>query len=301
MKSELLPDNKQLLDNINDGVYSVDKERRIVYWNPAAERITGYSADEVIGSHCWDNILMHVDCEGKSLCLDSCPIAETISTKQNREAEVFLRHKDGYRIPVLVRTIPIKNDDGEILGAFEVFREDYNHEAAEKQLDELRKLALLDPLTSIANRRYLEEIIHARLDEYKRYGWNFGILFVDIDWFKQINDKHGHDAGDSILRTVTQTIIHNIRGFDVVGRWGGDEFVIVMPNTEIQELKTIANRIKVLVDKSTLDYNGKSISTTVSIGGTIVREDDTYKRVVDRADALMYRCKEAGRNCILVQ
>jgi PAS domain S-box-containing protein len=110
-----------LLDSIFDGVYFVDAERKITYWNRGSESLTGYSAREAVGKHCYDNFLMHVDEAGCALCTNGCPLSSTIHDGQRRQAEVFLRHKLGHRVPVCVRVAPLMNASGQIIGAVEVF------------------------------------------------------------------------------------------------------------------------------------------------------------------------------------
>jgi PAS domain S-box-containing protein len=108
----------RLLDGISDGVYFMDRDRIIRYWNRGAERITGFNKEEVIGTACRDNVLMHVDDAGTSLCLaELCPALGTIMDGQEREAEVYLHHKEGYRLPVIARISPIRDDSGNITGA----------------------------------------------------------------------------------------------------------------------------------------------------------------------------------------
>jgi len=294
-------EQKQLLDSLNDAVYVVDRNRKIIYWNPSAERITGYSAGEVQDSHCWDNLLLHVDTEGNNLCKSTCPLMKTIKSGEKVETRVYLRHKEGFRIPVLIRTVPLFDDEGNIDGAYEVFREDFDTAFVAEKLEKLQRLALVDSLTGIANRNYLEETLEVRISEHRRYGWSFGVLFLDIDWFKEINDNHGHGCGDIILKTVAKTIIHNIRNLDSAGRWGGDEFLIILPNISAEELEIIASRIRVLVGKSTAEANSEEVSVTISIGGTIVHPDDTKKTILARADALLYKCKASGKNTILIE
>ncbi len=298
---KLYPDLENLLDNLNDGVYTVDNDRRIISWNSGAKRITGYSADEVVGTHCWDNILVHVDSEGQSLCLKGCPLSKAINTGKNNESRAYLQHKDGYRIPVLIRTLPIINEKGDTIGAYEIFKEDYDAGSTARQIEELGKLALIDPLTEIPNRRYIKEIIESRISEYKRYKWKFGLLFIDIDHFKEVNDKYGHKCGDAILKTVTKTILHNLRKGDRAGRWGGDEIVVVLPNIDEQKLREIASRIKILISKSSIEHVDKQVSVTISAGGTVIRPDDNMKTLLDRADKLMYSCKTSGRDCVIIE
>ena len=212
---------KSCLDNLYDGVYFLDPNRKITYWNKAAERLTGYRADEVLGTCCKDNVLMHVDAGGICLCDRSCPAAETLADGQLRQADVFLHHKDGHRIPVSVRVAPIHGTNNEIMGAIQIFSDDSPKAAMAQRIEELRKLALYDPLTGLGNRRYGEMFLQTRFEEMRRYDWPFGIFFIDIDHFKRVNDVHGHDVGDKVLAMVAKTLAANVRSFDVVTRWGG--------------------------------------------------------------------------------
>ncbi len=212
---------KSLLDNLYDGVYFLDRERSIQYWNKGAERITGYSRSEVEGSHCWDNILMHVDSEGKSLCQDRCPAWKTMEGAIPSEAEVFLHHKNGHRIPVSVKVTPIRDETGVIVGAVEIFRDNSEKLASLSLIEELQEKAFQDTLTRLPNRRYMDRYLMSKLDESSRYDWTFGLIFLDIDHFKAINDTYGHDVGDEALMMLARTLSHSSRSFDTVGRWGG--------------------------------------------------------------------------------
>ena len=146
--------HKKLLDSLFDGVYFVDTERQITYWNQGAENLTGYSASESVGRSCFDNFLAHVDGKGCALCTGGCPLSKTIEDGERREAEVFLRHKLGHRVPVCVRVAPIRSECGKILGAVEVFSDVTAKEQAERRVRELESMAFLDSLTSLPNRRY---------------------------------------------------------------------------------------------------------------------------------------------------
>src|SRR3954469_21301394 len=111
---------KSVLDSIYDGVYFVDPERKITYWNKSAERLTGFVAEEVVGRYCYDNILLHLDCTGKELCTNGCPLQAVLRDGTPREAEVYLRHREGHRVPVAVRVAPLLCDN-RVRGAVEIF------------------------------------------------------------------------------------------------------------------------------------------------------------------------------------
>jgi diguanylate cyclase (GGDEF)-like protein/PAS domain S-box-containing protein len=288
-----------LLDNLYDGVYFVNRERQITFWNRAAEKITGFTKAEVLGKRCADNLLRHVDDRGTPLCEGACPLSYTLSDGVQRSASVFLHHKDGHRLPVAIGVAPITDQQQNIIGAVEIFRDDSAAIAALERLKDMEHLAYLDRLTRIANRTYLETFIVARFNELRRLGWSFGVIFIDLDRFKQVNDSYGHQTGDLVLKMVAQTLLKNCRSFDLVGRWGGEEFLCVLTNLAGPDhLPDIAERLRALVESSWVNLADRSIQVTISLGVTLARLQDTPETLIQRADHLMYRSKAAGRNCI---
>lgn len=287
---------KDLLESLFDGVYYVDRERRIQYWNSAAERLSGFVRDEVVGHRCMDNILRHVDSKGLELCRGRCPLQQTMIDGRSREAEVFMHHKSGHRVPVLVRAAPIRDPSGAVIGAVEVFS-DAGGKAAERQrIVELERLAHLDGLTEVANRRYLDLHLGSKLMDFAKLGWPMGILMVDIDRFKSINDEHGHQVGDRVLKMVAKTMSLAVRTFDVVGRYGGEEFLVVSVNVDAEQLSMQAERLRALVEQSSLEVDGRPLSVTASFGGTVAKEGDTAASMLSRADGALYESKVLGRN-----
>ena len=287
---------QEVLNNLYEGVYFLDTDRAITFWNQGAERITGYVAPEVMGRSCADNVLCHVDNQGTDLCKCQCPAADTLQDGQSREASVFLLHKAGHRVPVRIRVAPILDVDGRIIGAVEVFSENSSRENLRQRIDLLEKLTGLDPLTQLSNRRRLEEEIQARLAESQRYGLTFGILFADIDRFKRVNDNYGHTTGDQVLKMVGHTMLNALRPFDIVGRWGGEEFLAVVVNVDLETLTTVAERMRALVTQSRLNHDSENITVSVSVGATLVLPGDDADSLVKRADEGMYRSKAGGRN-----
>jgi len=287
---------KKIIDSLPDGLYIVDQTRKIVFWNKAAERISGFTSEEVMGKCCSDNILCHVDDVGNNLCCGGCPLAATIFEGTPHDADIFLHHKSGHRVPVSVRITPLTDDDGKVIGGVEMFSDGSNKNAKDLRLRELEKLALLDGLTQLANRHYLERELEARLEEMSRYGIPFGVLFMDIDDFKRVNDRFGHDTGDRVLKFVAGTLHANSRPFDLYGRWGGEEFVGIVRNVSSTNLKHMGQRLRRLVEKSFLLEAGEKLRVTISIGATMALNDDRIPSLLQRADTLMYRSKAAGKN-----
>jgi diguanylate cyclase (GGDEF)-like protein/PAS domain S-box-containing protein len=287
---------KRVLDNLYDAVYFTDLQRRITYWNRAAELLTGFSAQETVGSCCADNILMHVNEAGTCLCTGQCPLSCSMRDRRPRQMEIYLRHKDGHRIPVSVRSCPLVGKDGVVIGAVEIFNDNSRHKAAQEQVKDLSKLAFLDPVTQVANRRYSEQKFIQYLDQYERYGTSFAVLMVDLDEFKQINDTYGHSAGDAVLIAVAKTLSGCLRTSDLLGRWGGDEFIALMPGMTGAHLPEKAELCRALVERSDVPIQETRVSTTVSIGAAVVEPGDTVESLLKRADTRMYESKQAGRN-----
>lgn len=294
-------DVEKFFQNMFDGLYMVDPERKIVYWNRAAEKITGYTAGEVVNSHCFDNILIHVDDAGNILCHGLCPLAATMRDGVAREAEVYLHHKDGHRLPVLIRVMPQHDENGNIVGAIELFADISARRSMLTRIEELDRLAFLDALTRLANRRYIEHEIESRFSEMRRQGPAFGLLFMDIDDFKRFNDTYGHQTGDAALKAVAGTLAANSRPFDVYGRWGGEEFMGIIRNTSLPELAVIGERMRALIGQSPLKTPAGLLRVTVSIGAAAASPEDTPKTLVERADRLMYESKRAGKNRLTVE
>jgi diguanylate cyclase (GGDEF)-like protein/PAS domain S-box-containing protein len=286
----------RIIDGLHDGLYFVDTNRIITYWNKAAERISGFAAAEVVGKSCADKILTHVDDAGTCLCLGLCPLAATIVDGLDREAQVFLHHKDGHRVPVLVRVSLLKDPHGKVIGGIELFTDISNIQANDMRVKELEKLALLDNLTQLANRNYIERELRGRFEEHRRMRIPFGILFIDIDHFKRVNDTYGHDVGDEVLRFVARTFTANSRPFDLYGRWGGEEFLAIIRNISGDDLELLGNRLRILIEQAYILHKGEKLQITVSIGATSVTGDDSTESLIKRADDLLYESKRLGRN-----
>jgi diguanylate cyclase (GGDEF)-like protein len=229
-----------------------------------------------------------------------CPLAETIADGKPREAELYMHNKKGYRIPVSVRISTLTDRDGNIIGGIELFTDISNQVANKLRVKELEKLALLDNLTQLANRNYIEREIQSRFEEQKRFGVHFGVLFMDIDHFKKFNDTYGHDLGDDVLRFVANTLVTNSRPFDLYGRWGGEEFIGIIRNINDHDLKILGNRVRNLVASSYINRDDKTLQVTISAGATLVSDGDTMESLIKRADRLLYKSKAAGRNCLTI-
>jgi diguanylate cyclase (GGDEF)-like protein/PAS domain S-box-containing protein len=292
---------KDIIDNLYDGVYFVDRERVITYWNKGAERITGYSAAQTLGRACRDNLLNHITANGIELCLNNCPLAAAMDDGKEREAEVFVHHADGHRVPIVVRASPIRDRTGTIIGAVESFSSNASVVDTRSKMRALRREATIDALTGVGNRKYLDGRLSVAIVEYQNSTDNAAVLLIDVDHFKQVNDTYGHNIGDTVLRMIAKTMRLAVRGTDTVGRWGGEEFIAILYGMrEKKALRAAAEKVRTLVECSQLDRPEHGLSVTISIGGTLLLPGDTPESLVWRADQLMYRSKRAGRNRVTI-
>lgn len=160
----------------------------------------------------------------------------------------------------------------------------------------LLEASIRDELTGLHNRRFLMSRLHEEFERARRQGTSLGLLMMDLDHFKEVNDEYGHPVGDEVLRSVAQTLSGILREYDIAGRYGGEEFAVVSMETATDDLIKLAERIRERIGR--LDVHGKviGIKVTISIGATSLNDDDTPETLLKRADSALYRAKKEGRN-----
>ena len=287
---------RTLLQNLFDGVYFVDAERRITYWNRAAEELSGFASEEVLGRLCCENFLDHISRNGCEMCAVSCPLTTTLQSGQQHETEAYMKHKQGHRVPVSIRVVPIFDSEGRSLGAAEIFTDLRRLRGMDRRMVELEKLVYRDFLTGLANRHYTHMKLQHATQELEEMGRRYGLLMIDLDDFKRVNDECGHNAGDGLLKAVSQTLMNSVRATDTVGRWGGDEFVIVIADATPGVVYELGNRCRRLITHSEVRAGGCTLSVSASVGGCLMQENESAEAAVARADSLMYLSKKNGGN-----
>jgi diguanylate cyclase len=205
-----------------------------------------------------------------------------------RHMDVFRRSEDE-RIERAEREVEKLND--------RLRRLEAESESLRGRIQQERNLALIDPLTEINNRLAYNERIAQEYARWKRYQAPLVFTVWDVDNFKKINDTYGHQAGDKVLKVVAKLLTSQVRETDFVARYGGEEFVILLPETELAHARTVAEKIRMAVEKCEFHYRNERVLITISCGLAVFAGDDEPDSVFARADAAMYRAKAAGRNC----
>lgn len=291
-----VPD-RHLLENIFDGVYYVDKDRVIRFWNKGAESISGYTSDQMVGKECGVAGLRHVNTEGCSMCEEDCPLIKVMRTGKPAGDRVFLHSKSGRKIPVDLHATPIFRN-GEIIGAVEVFRDASAYVELEEINKQLTRMAYKDPLTDIPSRRWIMDRLKLESDRLERYGESMCIGIFDIDDFKKLNDHYGHLVGDKALKQVATHFKSNLRSSDIIGRMGGDEFLFALLNTEIPEGEKLIRRLKDTISK--VATNGLQLDIKISIGLFHFEGKEDINAALGKADLALLEAKKAGKDSIYV-
>ena len=281
---------KKLFDQFHEAIYIVDNNRKIVYFNPQAEAITGFSRIEMENSFCYDNKLNHITEDGVNICIEGCPLMQSIKEDVIKEHYVYLHHKQGHRIKVHVRTIPVHNKQGKVHGAIEVFSDLTEKNLFFEEVKIKESLSYIDALTDTFNRHYLNievpKLLESDLSNF------IGVAFLDIDDFKTINDEYGHHFGDIVLSEISKTISKNLTGKDSLIRYGGDEFIILMFADTKEEITRLVDKLKMLINATIIRYNGLEIKADVSLGLSIMDSHEDIKEAIDKADKAMYTVKK---------
>ena len=209
---------RELLDNLAVGVYFLDVNREITYWNNSATKLTGFTREETVGKCCADNFLRHLSASGEPLCNGAkCPALKTMQEGKAHTDYIFLHHKDGYRIPVFVHVNPIYDNNGKIIGALESFTDATQEMTLLEKVKTLKNAALFDKATGCAKKAYIDLMLQAWLEEKKITNWDCGLLLIEIDGLKKLKNQCGESAVQTIVAAVSQTLRHCAKGQDLLG------------------------------------------------------------------------------------
>lgn len=270
-----------------------DDQWSLLFVSDGCVELTGYEPPELISSrHLGYSDLLDVTTRERV----GRHISEALTADQPFSVEYSLIRKDKREVWVWERGRGVVGDQGETLVEGVVL----DISDRKKLESELEELATRDPLTGLLNRRELSRLLDEELERAKRYQRSMAILWIDFDHFKDVNDTYGHAAGDSVLKSVSKLLLDSVRGVDWVGRFGGEEFVIVLPEMDINEARETAERIRYLISSVPQPLgDGHSVRLTISVGVAVFPNHGVAApQLRAAADRAMYRAKERGRNCV---
>ncbi len=278
-----------LFDRIDSFVFGIDNEGKIDLCNKNMSELLGLQHnDEVIGEYFWK---FEQEVNNKGLK----EIFSYLHSDENQKEELEFE-KDGQRRVFIVQTYFVEHD-GFVGGKSVILYEITKRKVMEEKLKEL---ATTDSLTNLYNRRYFEQKFHEEIARSERYNHPISLMVLDIDFFKKVNDTYGHTAGDEVLKKLSQILLENLRNTDVAARLGGEEFAVLLPETDKEDMLQIAERLLQHIRQTEIQVDGHVLSITSSIGVITINKDFQMKEMLERADAALYRAKENGRDQIQI-
>ncbi|MDI1228204.1 MAG: sensor domain-containing diguanylate cyclase [bacterium] len=284
----------EIVTQSDDAVVIVDNTHRIVLFNHGAELMFGYPEKETRGERL--DLLMPERFQLQNEAILEEIGAETTGkiSQQRRTRQLHCRRKDGNEFTASAQILRLEHAGAVFYAA--IFRD---ISQSKKTEEELLRLAATDPLTGAYNRREFSLMVEREALRSHRYHHALSLIMFDLDLFKKLNDSYGHSAGDKALQRFTTLCTNTLRNVDIFGRWGGEEFVALLPETDIEGASIIAERLRKIVGESVLTYNEHKISFTVSIGIAQFKDgENTIEGPLSRADSAVYDAKKAGRNRI---
>lgn len=287
-----------IFDSIRDPFSIFDSNFQIIRVNDAYARMRNREAGELVGRKC------HEVLQNRASICEGCVVNATFNSADPCVKEKFIVLHDGDGIWMEISTYPILDEEGRVSHTIEYTRDvtDRKRSEEEKQLliEKLEYLSSTDGLTGLMNRRALTNSLVYEIDRAKRYQSELSLILCDIDNFKEINDTYGHDAGDRALQSIAVALKAILRKADIAGRYGGDEFMLILPETSVKGAEHIAGKILFAVRDTELSFtNDQSVRLSLSIGlSSLEADSDTTDSLIKRTDDAMYASKQGGRNRI---
>lgn len=281
----------KLLNSVTDSIFVHDLDGNFIYVNEAAYTTRGYTKEEMLQMRV-EELDYHDEKSGSEIYEENMiNVKAQLSKQQKAVVEVSHKVKDGKTIPIEI-TCKLIQDKGK--GYIISIARDISE--LKIMNENLQKMAITDNLTGIYNRHKFEEIIKIEMERSYRFDSTLSLIMVDIDHFKRVNDTYGHDEGDNVIKNIVDIISENIRHLDIFVRWGGEEFIVLCPQTESNGAAVLAEKLRGTVESKKIDVVG---NITCSFGVTSYIKDESKSAFIKRLDGALYRAKDEGRNRVI--
>jgi diguanylate cyclase (GGDEF)-like protein/PAS domain S-box-containing protein len=310
---ELVAYHANILENVNDVIIDTDANFNIRYWNQAAEHTFGWKAEEVLGKPAAE-VLRTAFREGERE-----ESIRQIKQTGTWKGEVTQFTKDEQAVIIDANIMTVKDQMGNVTGYVSANRDISKRKQMEERLrqsvaateaanlelqqalEREQNLSRTDSLTGLFNRRHFFTLAEQELKVAKRYGAPMSIAIFDLDHFKLVNDRWGHQVGDEVLKHISRLVQSQLREADILARYGGEEFILLMPNSNAKEAEQVSERIRTSINTYRIEQASTVQKITVSIGvAELISTIESLDHLIRQADTALYDAKKAGRNCVQV-
>jgi diguanylate cyclase (GGDEF)-like protein/PAS domain S-box-containing protein len=282
---------RAVIEAAYDGVISINKEQQIQMINQAAKDMFGVGDETILDSNI-ENLIPQRFRPKHAEYINSFSHSPVMSRPMQERGVILGLRKDGSEFPAEITISKIKvENDTEMTAVIRDISE------RSRLMEELQHLSTSDPLTDIYNRRYVEKHLRLELKRCDRFHTTLSIIMFDLDYFKTINDNYGHEKGDQVLLKTVEVTQNIIRDIDIFSRWGGEEFIIVLPETDLKSAEKLAERLRIGISKVSFDWLNQEQQITASFGlAESNGPDSEYDNLLRQVDKAMYAAKNNGRN-----
>lgn len=271
-----------VLNYLDEGVYFTDINRNIIYWNSGAENILGYRAEEATQQRSCQ-VISHMSINGEKCCGERCPITKACVEGKPQQEDLFVTHKEGHLIFATVKTFPVYNKYGHLLGVIEVFSDNSQKKFGHDKVKALTQAAYMDSLSELYSKQYIESRLQTMLNEIPRKRESFGVLYINIVGFRAINELYGVSRADKLLKMLAKTLSSCITHPTILGRWHGASFIAIVDTSKKSLLLMLADKIKSVVADAVFPMNEENLQITVTIGYAITQDLDSVDYLIERA------------------
>jgi len=288
----------RLLDNMHDAVVFVDAGFRVTQWNHGAERLTGIAGTSVFQRQWLPSLLSMQNEKGDPLGEDDCPVICAIRSGVQSLRRLTILGRTGRPVSVDTHAFPVTDEQGTVVGAVLILHDASPEASLEERCQSLREKATKDPLTQVANRAELDRVHDAFVKAHRHQRVPCSLIVCDLDHFKQVNDKYGHQAGDEAIKALAGLLKSCCRAGDLVARYGGEEFVVLCADCDNASAARRAEQIRKALSQTPLPgLDGRAV--TASFGVTEIQPGDNAETMFRRADRALLMAKGEGRNRVV--
>ena len=289
-----------VLESMYDAFYFVGADRRIAAWSPGCEDVLGFTVKEMSQQLWATDCLEHSEMKADAPLNDTeIPLLVSLRTLSPSLTNVRIRHKEGHWVAVELQSMPLIDSNGQLRGVAQIIRNKEQDSRKTQTFKELEVQATHDSLTQVANRGEIEKHLKQAFSQRKGDSQpdQFSLIFMDIDHFKAVNDNHGHGAGDEVLVEFTKLLKAETYSGELIGRYGGEEFIVLCPETSLRDAVRRADRLRTAIGKHMM-CEAAGLFVTASFGVAERELGDTSESLLSRADRALYMSKQGGRDCV---